>query len=102
MAFHYFTPELAADPTKLPNIETFQAAFAYCNECHSLSYEIAAPTAGYSKPCEDRECQMDEVRVKLDRFGWFYWICQPGCLPDSEPFGPFESEEAALKDARKD
>lgn len=32
--------------------------------------------------------------------GWYWWSCFPGCLPDSEPFGPFESEEAALSDAR--
>ena len=23
--------------------------------------------------------------------GWYYWYCVPGCLPDSEPFGPYES-----------
>lgn len=31
---------------------------------------------------------------------WFYWFCFPGCLPDSEPNGPFESKEAAIADAR--
>jgi hypothetical protein len=30
--------------------------------------------------------------------GWYYWYCQPGCLPDSDPIGPFESEEAAFAD----
>lgn len=34
--------------------------------------------------------------------GWYYWYCFPGCLPDSEPYGPFESEEAALKAMRDD
>lgn len=32
--------------------------------------------------------------------GWFYWYCFPGCLPDGEPIGPFESQAAALADAR--
>ena len=32
--------------------------------------------------------------------GWFYWFCFPGCLPDSEPKGPFETEAEALADAR--
>jgi hypothetical protein len=32
--------------------------------------------------------------------GWFYCFCFPGCLPDSEPCGPFKTEKAALKDAR--
>jgi len=30
--------------------------------------------------------------------GWYWWYCQPGCLPDSEPFGPFDSREDAEKD----
>lgn len=32
--------------------------------------------------------------------GFYYWFCFPGCLPDSDPFGPFESEESALAAAR--
>ena len=32
--------------------------------------------------------------------GWFWWSCQPGCLPDTGvPFGPFESRAAAIQDA---
>lgn len=27
--------------------------------------------------------------------GWYYWWCLPGCLPDSEPFGPFDSYDDA-------
>ena len=32
--------------------------------------------------------------------GWYWWACFPGCLPDSDPFGPFETEAEALADAR--
>lgn len=32
------------------------------------------------------------VEAKPTAIGWFYWYCLPGCLPDSEPFGPFSSE----------
>lgn len=31
---------------------------------------------------------------------WFYWFCFPGCLPDSDPFGPFATEQEAIDDAR--
>ena len=32
----------------------------------------------------------------------FYWqACFPGCLPDSEPMGPFETEEQAIQDANE-
>lgn len=32
--------------------------------------------------------------------GWYWWACFPGCLPDSDVMGPFDSEEAAIEDAR--
>lgn len=28
--------------------------------------------------------------------GWYYWFCFPGCLPDSDPIGPFETEDEAI------
>ncbi len=27
--------------------------------------------------------------------GYYYWFCFPGCLPESEPIGPYDSEEEA-------
>lgn len=32
--------------------------------------------------------------------GWYWQACFPGCLPDGEPLGPFNSSTAAWKDAR--
>ncbi len=32
--------------------------------------------------------------------GWYWWACFPGCLPDGEPSGPFNSEREAILDAR--
>jgi hypothetical protein len=34
--------------------------------------------------------------------GWYWWACYPGCLPDGEPMGPFETEDAALRNAHDD
>lgn len=33
--------------------------------------------------------------------GWYYWYCFPGCLPDSDPVGPFNSYDEALADAQE-
>lgn len=30
--------------------------------------------------------------------GWYWWACWPGCLPDSDPVGPFDTEELAKQD----
>jgi len=32
--------------------------------------------------------------------GWYYWYCFPGCLPESDPLGPFDTEADAIADAR--
>jgi hypothetical protein len=34
--------------------------------------------------------------------GWYWWACFPGCLPDSEPSGPFATEQEAIGDAQGD
>jgi hypothetical protein len=31
--------------------------------------------------------------------GWYWWSCFEGCLPDSDPTGPFSSSLDALCDA---
>lgn len=32
--------------------------------------------------------------------GWYWWSCQPGCMPDSDPMGPFDSEDEAIADLK--
>lgn len=34
--------------------------------------------------------------------GWYWWYCHPGCLPDSEPYGPYISAQAAQEAANED
>jgi len=31
--------------------------------------------------------------------GWFWWSCQPGCLPEREPCGPFPTSYTAYRNA---
>lgn len=31
--------------------------------------------------------------------GFYWWACYPGYLPDSEPYGPFETPQEAYEDA---
>jgi len=33
--------------------------------------------------------------------GWYWWPCFPGCLPDGDTEGPFETPQAAFIDARE-
>ncbi len=34
--------------------------------------------------------------------GFYYWYCLPGCLPDSEPIGPFTTAEEAIESMREE
>ena len=49
----------------------------------------------------DREALLDAMIVDLGiRGGWFYWYCFPGCLPDSELVGPYDSYNEAKQAAQ--
>lgn len=67
----YSDPKREDDPHALPDIETF----------HSTDY----PDTDVGEPLAE---------------GWYWWSCFPGCLPDGEPNGPFETEDEALDDAQ--
>lgn len=32
--------------------------------------------------------------------GWYWWACFPGCLPDGEASGPFDTSGEAYDDAQ--
>jgi hypothetical protein len=33
--------------------------------------------------------------------GFYWWPCFPGCMPDGDPSGPFETEDEAITDANE-
>ncbi len=79
----YSDPDREYDPTALPNVEVFQI--------DDKGYLNGEP---FVLPHEPSEQAFGLV------LGWYWWSCFPGCLPDSEPVGPFETEASALADAQ--
>ena len=75
MAQYYSDPKRADDPHALPDLEVFYAK------------------AGTLNVGDDEDVDNEA--------GYFYWFCFPGCLPDSDPVGPFATEAEALADARE-
>lgn len=71
----YSNPARADEPDALPDIEVFYA------EEGDVQYELSE---GF-----------DPAPA-----GWYWWSCFPGCLPDGDPSGPFESYAEALADAQ--
>jgi hypothetical protein len=45
----------------------------------------------YSDPTREAEMAAEP--------GWYWWACFPGCLPDGEAFGPYETEAEAQESA---
>ena len=78
MAQHYSDPTRATDPYALPDLEVFYRTDA---ACRADGWHQIGDAPGANE-------------------GWYYWFCFPGCMPDSEPMGPFPSEVEALADAR--
>ncbi len=73
----YSNPERETEETALPDIEVF-----------------------YLGTPDIKQMVIDGAMEDECEPGWFYWFCFPGCLPDSEPMGPFDTEADALADAR--
>jgi hypothetical protein len=68
----YSDPSRAADPHALPDVEVFYQAETVCVDGETME------------------------------FGWYYWPCFPGCVPDGEAIGPFDTESEAVADATMD
>lgn len=100
----YSNPKRANDPYSLPDLEVWEDEVWHV-ECRCGDYEIPAPVALGDVVCPS--CERTPLAVGgisdadgKPKRGWFWWSCFPGCMPDSEPYGPFESKAEALADAR--
>ena len=73
----YSNPKRESNPYALPDIEVFHLNEA---EAKMMSLDL-----GY-----DGDYPMPA--------GWYWWSCFPGCLPDSDPIGPFATEAECIAD----
>jgi len=79
MAQEYSDPLRENDPHALPDIE--------------ITYWSAETNADFIRDYPNEEGMEP---------GWYWQPCFPGCLPDGEPVGPFDTYEEALADAREE
>jgi hypothetical protein len=102
--YAYSNPARETDPHAIPDLTIFE-----------LTAEEVVPmyedeVSDYMACFEFRMASMDSrVREKMYatmieelgiKGGWFYQYCFPGCLPDSDPVGPFASPQLAEKAAQ--
>lgn len=100
MSQHYSDPSREHDPHALPDVETFQASEADCPHCTSTN----VADSGGEYRCDSCTKGRKGYTVPKDeeRSGWYWWSCFPGCLPDGDSNGPFETEADAVADAITD
>lgn len=87
----YSDPSREHDPHALPDIEVFYAERGWC-WVHTRTGEDADIV---DVPMQSRR------DYEPKEAGWYWWPCYPGCLPDGDPIGPFDTEAEALADARE-
>lgn len=79
--------------------EVVEWAYQHADELFVAEYELSEPSvpAGY-EVFHDND--MVDEDGNLMPAGWYWWSCQPGCLPDGDPMGPFPTEKEAIRDCR--
>jgi len=90
MSQYYSNPERETDKYALPNVEVFYLDAADIRQQWLDN--------GFGADADEQELHDAGIPVSP---GWYWWLCFPGCLPDSDPYGPFPTEQDALEDARE-
>jgi hypothetical protein len=102
VAYHYSRPSREKVPNALPDIECFVSSVLVCVECGA---ESPTPAVSGTLPqetlCLNPPCLGVLTPKTPPEKKWWWWSCFPGCLPDGDPSGPFDTEDEALDDARE-
>lgn len=98
MSRYYSDPSREEEPYALTDVEVWQDDAYRCTECDSVFPGEVRHNGDGCPDCgsEDNDAWEPEVRG-----AYWYAFGFPGCLNDSEPSGPFETEEAAVKAAQE-
>ena len=86
----------------LENVEIFQVSAAdFLNAGkgdwrHERLEEKVEESGPHDTEEEREECRKDEAEGLA---GFYWWTCCPGCMPDSDAIGPFDTEDEAKEDA---
>lgn len=102
----YSDPANEQDKWSLPDVEVFElTAREVAERDEDLVYEYMKRhefrLAGMNSRTRDAmfDAMIEENGITG---GWFYWYCLPGCLPDSEPFGPYNTWQEAKQAAQEE
>ena len=86
MSMYYSDPRGEEDDFMLPDVEVFYLSKKDFQDAEEGTWMFEAK----------------ENQLLSQLVGWYYQNCLPGCLPNSEPIGPFATEMEALEAAREE
>ena len=103
MAQEYSNPARESDPYALPDIEVFELTAAeQVEQDEELMWKASKRFPLAAMNSRERNKAIDwAIEESGAKGGWFWWTCLPGCLPDSDAMGPFDTYAEALADARE-
>jgi len=101
MGWHHLNPEDEYRERAMPEIEVWAdlTITASCRKCGLFQGAEGVVNADDDPRCPDCGKKAKIKEISCD-YQWYYWYCVPGCLPSSECFGPYQSEQAAIDAAR--
>lgn len=79
-------------------LETEDSVWAHLAACRGLEPDEEEEEEEYPLDAPPRRW----AGAAREMAGWYYWYCFPGCMPDSDPVGPFGSYDDAAAEAKDD
>lgn len=86
------------DEGLIENEEQFQEAIAHWKAVEDGLENEDVKVGIDELPVEEFLNRVTEI-IRTHLIGWYWWPGFPGCLPDGEPTGPFQTEIEAIADA---
>jgi hypothetical protein len=98
----YSDPTRASDPYGLPDVEVFELT---AEEAVALDEDLMYEASKVFPLMHMNSRERDKavawaIEESGTTGGWYWGSCFPGCLPDSDPIGPFATSAEALADAQ--
>jgi len=100
--YHYLEAKREEDAHALPDVEIWRDTICVvsCDTCGEYDVPQCVATATTDAWCPSCGRACEELTLGGKR-AWWYRFGVLGYMPDSDCFGPFESEAAAYENARK-